>query len=94
MKTAKEQSRGVSCDMSPDAVASRLEIVDELRELAWELQNAKRLGPIEKPILQTRETLRNEIAKGFENLDAGKGVPCEQVYSRAEKRTAEIERSE
>lgn len=94
MKTAKEQSRGVSCDMSPDAVASRLEIVDELRELAWELQNAKRLGPIEKPMLQTRETLREETAKGLQNLDAGKVGPCEQVHSRAEKRIAEIERGE
>lgn len=45
MKDAKAQSRGASCDMSPDAVARRLEIVDELRELARELQNAKRLGP-------------------------------------------------
>lgn len=47
MKDVKEQSRGASCDMSPDAVERRLEIVDELRELARELQNAKRLGPID-----------------------------------------------
>ncbi len=50
MKDAKAQSRGASCDMSPDAVARRLEIVDELRELAQELQNAKGVGPIEKPM--------------------------------------------
>ena len=42
---AKAQSRGVSCDMSPEAVLRRLDIVDELRELAKDLQNAKRLGP-------------------------------------------------
>ena len=45
-------------------------------------------------MLQARETLRDEVAKGFASLDAGKGVPAEQVYSRAEKRIAEIERGE
>ena len=43
---AKSQSRGVSCDMSPEAILRRLDIVDELRELAKDLQNAKRLGPV------------------------------------------------
>lgn len=43
---AKSQSRGVSCDMSPEAILRRLDIVDELRELAKDLQNAKRLGPL------------------------------------------------
>ncbi len=46
MRLAKAQSRGASCDMSPDAVLRRLDIVDELRELAKDLQNAKRLGPL------------------------------------------------
>ncbi len=45
-------------------------------------------------MLQARETLREEVVKAFENLDAGKGVPSEQAYSRAEKRIAEIERGE
>ena len=43
---AKSQSRGVSCDMSPEAILRRLDIVDEMRELAKDLQNAKRLGPV------------------------------------------------
>jgi len=43
---AKAQSRGISCDMTPEAIVRRLEIVDELRELARELQNAKRLDPV------------------------------------------------
>ena len=46
MKQAKAQSRGISCDMSSEAVLRRLDIVDELRELATDLQNAERLGPI------------------------------------------------
>ena len=46
MQLAKAQSRGASCDMSPNAVLRRLDIVDELRELAKDLQNAKRLGPL------------------------------------------------
>ena len=45
-------------------------------------------------MLQARETLRDEVAKGFASLDAGHGVPAEQVYARAEKRIAEIERGE
>jgi hypothetical protein len=32
--------------MSPEAVTHRLDVVDELRELAEELANAKRLGPV------------------------------------------------
>ena len=45
-------------------------------------------------MLQARETLRDEVAKGFASLDAGEGVPGEQVYARAEKRIAENERGE
>ena len=45
-------------------------------------------------LLQARETLRDEVVKGFEQLDAGEGVPAEQVYSRAEQRIAQIERGE
>ena len=45
-------------------------------------------------MLEARETLREEVAKGFASLDAGNGVPADQVYSRAEKRIAEIERGD
>lgn len=45
--SAKSLSRGISSDMSSEAVLRRLEIVDELRELAKDLQSAKRLGPIQ-----------------------------------------------
>ena len=45
--SAKSQSRGIGCDMSSDAVIRRLEIVDELRELAKELQAAKRIGTVD-----------------------------------------------
>lgn len=45
-------------------------------------------------MLEARETLREEVTKGFASLDAGKGVPADQVYSRAEERIAEIERGE
>ncbi|MBI2478768.1 MAG: hypothetical protein HYV60_09085 [Planctomycetia bacterium] len=43
-------------------------------------------------MLQARETLREEVAKGFAQLDAGLGVRAQQVYARAEARIAEIER--
>ncbi|MFO0941250.1 MAG: hypothetical protein U0930_10820 [Pirellulales bacterium] len=46
-ESTKSKSRGISCDMSSDAILRRLEIVDELRELAKELQSAKRIGPVD-----------------------------------------------
>ncbi|TWT81737.1 hypothetical protein CA13_31900 [Planctomycetes bacterium CA13] len=42
-------------------------------------------------LLQARETLHAEVQKGFDQLDAGKGVPAEDVYRRAEARIREIE---
>ena len=42
-------------------------------------------------LLQARETLREEVRKGFEQLDAGLGIPAEQVYTRVEQRIVEIE---
>jgi putative addiction module CopG family antidote len=45
-------------------------------------------------MLQARETLREEVAKGFAQLDAGLGIPSEQVYARAEERIARIDRGE
>lgn len=44
--STKSQSRGVSCDMSPEAIMRRLDIVDELREFARELEEAKRQGSV------------------------------------------------
>jgi hypothetical protein len=46
MDPTKSKSRGISCDMSPAAVERRLETVDELRELALDLSQAERLGPV------------------------------------------------
>ncbi len=45
-------------------------------------------------LLQARETLREGVVKGFEQLEAGQGVLADQVYARAERRIAEIERGE
>lgn len=45
-------------------------------------------------LLQARETLREEVQKGFSQLDAGDGVPSEAVYSRAEEKIQKIERGE
>jgi len=42
----KDLSRGAGVDMSSAAITSRIDIVDELRDLAQELANAKRLGPV------------------------------------------------
>ena len=42
-------------------------------------------------LLQAREALRQEVRLGFEQLEAGLGVPAEQVYARAEERINEIE---
>lgn len=42
----KDFSRGIGIDMSREAVTRRIDLVDELRELAEELANAKRLGSV------------------------------------------------
>ena len=41
----KNISRGVSGDMSPDAIARRLDIASELYDLAKSLSKATRIGP-------------------------------------------------
>ena len=42
-------------------------------------------------LLQARETLRREVRLGFDQLEAGLGIPADKVYARAEKRIREIE---
>lgn len=46
LQSPKSQSRGASSDMTSAAILRRLEIVDELRELADDLRNAKRMGRV------------------------------------------------
>ena len=43
-------------------------------------------------LLQSRETLRQEVRSGFEQLDAGLGVDAEVVYRRAEEKIREVAR--
>jgi Arc/MetJ-type ribon-helix-helix transcriptional regulator len=45
-------------------------------------------------MLQARETLREEVKKGFDQLDADRGLPAEKVYARAEERIRQIENGE
>ncbi len=43
----KDRSRGVSCDMSPEAIARRIRIVSELRALSLKLAAAEKIAPDE-----------------------------------------------
>jgi Arc/MetJ-type ribon-helix-helix transcriptional regulator len=45
-------------------------------------------------LLQARETLREEIERGFRQLDAGLGVAADDVYARASERIREVESGE
>ncbi len=45
-------------------------------------------------LLQARETLREEVGKGFAQLDAGAEIAAEDVYARAEQRISQIEHGE
>lgn len=56
--TLKSRSRGISQDMSPDAINRRLDIVDELREFAIELRDSTRHGPLGKNLV-TADTSDN-----------------------------------
>tara|TARA_R110002073_G_scaffold217716_4_gene377916 strand:+ start:12532 stop:12768 length:237 start_codon:yes stop_codon:yes gene_type:complete len=42
-------------------------------------------------LLQARETLHAEVKKGFDQLDAGKGILAEDVYRRVEARIRALE---
>lgn len=46
-KDYKALSRGISHDMSPEAIAERLRIAGELYELAQTLSTARYVGPVE-----------------------------------------------
>jgi hypothetical protein len=41
-------------------------------------------------LLQASETLREEVRAGFDELDAGLGIPAEDVYRKAEAKIREI----
>ena len=45
-------------------------------------------------LLEARETLREEVGKGFSQLDAGQGAPASEVYARADERIRLIESGE
>ena len=45
-------------------------------------------------LLQARETLREEVGKGFEQIDSGLAIPADEVYARAEERIQKIEGGE
>lgn len=41
-------------------------------------------------LLQARETLRQEVRLGFEQLDAGLGIEASDVYRRAEEKIRDV----
>ena len=45
-------------------------------------------------MLQARETLREEVKKGFDQLEAGLSVPAEDAYRRAEQQVRRVENGE
>lgn len=45
-------------------------------------------------MLQAREALREEVKKGFDQLDSGLGIPSENVYARSEECIEQIARGE
>ena len=55
----KSRSRGISRDMSPDAINRRLDIVDELREFALELRDSPRHGPLGSPLASSDNQHQN-----------------------------------
>jgi len=42
-------------------------------------------------MLQARESLRDEVRKGFDQLDAGEGIAAEEVYAKAEQIIQDID---
>ncbi len=62
----KSKSRGISRDMSPEAISRRLDILVELHEVAQALANAKRVGKAEPRTVQ---------ARSLEDADGDTGAP-------------------
>ncbi len=69
MDPTKSKSRGTSGDMSPDAIEWRLETLDEMRELALELSQAKRLGPVRSKKATAEEPSSLEVPSTKGALD-------------------------
>lgn len=44
--SAKDRSRGISADMSPEAISKRLDVMDELSELAFFLAKGRPAGRV------------------------------------------------
>ena len=61
----KRRGRGISDDMSPQAIARRLDLVGELWRLWRTLRAARRIGPVEPPsIARTGADPRPERGRG------------------------------
>lgn len=56
----KQRSRGISTDMSPEAIMGRLQKVSDLYEVWTWLRTAKRIGPVD----QVREPTADEWQGG------------------------------
>lgn len=61
MDLTKSKSRGTSGDMSQSAIERRLETLDEMRELALELSQAERLGPVKSKKAAAEEPSSFEV---------------------------------
>ena len=58
--STKDASRGVSTDMSAEAISRRFDILQELNELCAWLGSAKPLGPVERVVPRTEERSGDE----------------------------------
>ena len=63
LKRSKDLSRGISTDMSPEAISKRFEILVELNELCDALMNAERLGTVE-PSERLKPEASQRVARG------------------------------
>jgi len=79
----------MSTDIPQDLVPFVDRLIAERRYLSKDEVVAEGLR-----LLQAREALRQEVQAGFEQLDAGRGIPADEVYARVEERIRQIEEGE
>lgn len=63
---SKERSRGISFDMSPEAISRRLDIVSELRKFTKFLSTAKKIEPkTDAKSSDSRQKMKNYGSTGM-----------------------------
>lgn len=69
-KDLKRRGRGISDDMSPDAIGKRIDIVGQLHRMWQLLRHAQRVGPVQ-PADHPADQVAEPEPRGWRKLPGG-----------------------